>query len=713
MKKTNTEKSTLAVEKIFQSREIFILALLFLLIYFVMSLWSFQPDDSGLRILNDHAVHNSAGITGAWLADILFSGFGYMAWSFPLLIGGILVRLLYNRRQPLRWNYLFLYLYFPAFILALFSGCGLINLYNATSQLMPVSGGGIIGKLVLELLLPLFSDKGSTLLLVVLFLIGLSLSTGFSWLTFAEWTARSCISGLCIIKDGLFRLSVLLLFAVKRVFQWLFTGEKGIKTKRSQPVQNRTRRKPTAVFNTAPSSAVKADPSFNHINTDAKLANLPGKIPLSTLLLNRPADNKFTDRSPKQYQETAKLLEVKLRDFGIEASVVTILPGPVVTRFEIQPSAGTKVSKISNLATDLARSLSVPRIRVVEVIAGKSVIGIEVPNQERKTVFLSELVESNAFRTAKSPLSLALGQDISGSTIVADLAKMPHLLVAGTTGSGKSVGINTMILSLLYKASSADVRLIMIDPKMLELSVYAGIPHLLTPVVTDMKKAASALRWCVIEMERRYRLMAALGVRNITGFNEKINQINAGKKNSDQSNTATQENDNADELQALPFIVVVIDEFADMMMIVGKEVEKLIARIAQKARAAGIHLILATQRPSVDVITGLIKANIPARISYQVSSKIDSRTVIDQSGAEQLLGHGDMLYLAPGSGIPMRIHGAFISDEEVHRVVKAWKAADASTGTEDIFSKEQSNSHFNAENESAINNTAVEKPVSE
>ncbi len=370
----------------------------------------------------------------------------------------------------------------------------------------------------------------------------------------------------------------------------------------------------------------------------------------------------------------SRLLELKLKDFGVEVSVVEVHPGPVITRFEIEPAPGTKASKITNLASDLARSLAVVSVRVVEVIPGKTVMGIEIPNDDRETVFFSEIISSKVFDEAPSPVSLALGHDISGRPVVVDLAKMPHLLVAGTTGSGKSVGINAMLLSMLFKSDPEEVRLIMIDPKMLELSIYDGIPHLLAPVVTDMKEAANALRWCVAEMERRYKLMANLGVRNIAGYNRKVTEsVAQGNPICDPFYQPVSADDEAPPLDTLPFIVVVVDEFADMMMIVGKKVEELIARIAQKARAAGIHLILATQRPSVDVITGLIKANVPTRISFQVSSKIDSRTIIDQGGAEQLLGHGDMLYLPPGTSVPIRIHGAFVADDEVHRVVADWQ----------------------------------------
>jgi S-DNA-T family DNA segregation ATPase FtsK/SpoIIIE len=397
-------------------------------------------------------------------------------------------------------------------------------------------------------------------------------------------------------------------------------------------------------------------------------------------LLDAPTQTGPRGYSTSELESLSRLLEIKLADFGITAEVVSVYPGPVVTRFEIQPAAGVKVSRISNLAKDLARSLAVNSVRVVEVIHGKSVVGIEIPNADRQTVNFRDVLSSAEFDDAKSPLTIALGHDIAGTPIVADLGKMPHVLVAGTTGSGKSVGVNCMLVSLLYKATPDDVRLILVDPKMLELSVYDGIPHLLTPVITDMKDAANGLRWCVAEMERRYKLMSLLGVRNLAGYNRKVRDAEkAGTPIDDPLWTPdpvlelTGEEQVAPALETLPSIVVVIDEFADMMMIVGKKVEELIARIAQKARAAGIHLVLATQRPSVDVITGLIKANIPSRVAFSVSSKIDSRTILDQGGAEQLLGYGDMLYLPSGSSTPTRVHGAFCSDDEVHRVVADWR----------------------------------------
>jgi S-DNA-T family DNA segregation ATPase FtsK/SpoIIIE len=404
----------------------------------------------------------------------------------------------------------------------------------------------------------------------------------------------------------------------------------------------------------------------------------------STELLDRALDD-GTSLTEAELSQIADLLETKLKEFGIVASVESVSPGPVVTRFEIQPAPGTKASKISGIAQDIARSLSVSSVRVVEVIEGKSFVGIEIPNTNRKMVRLTEILSSQAFIKSPSNLTLALGHDISGKPVVVDLAKMPHLLVAGTTGSGKSVGVNAMLLSLLFKSDPKDVRLILIDPKMLELSVYDGIPHLLTPVITDMTDASNGLRWCVVEMDRRYKLMSLMGVKNIDGFNKKIKDAAVnGKQIINPIHPEDEE-----YLEILPSIVVVVDEFADMMMLVGKKVEHLIARIAAKARAAGIHLILATQRPSVDVITGLIKANVPTRIGFQVSTKIDSRTILDQGGAEQLLGSGDMLYLPPGLGVPIRVHGAFVGDDEVHRVVNDWKSRAEPDYLEDIVNSAQ------------------------
>jgi S-DNA-T family DNA segregation ATPase FtsK/SpoIIIE len=416
-----------------------------------------------------------------------------------------------------------------------------------------------------------------------------------------------------------------------------------------------------------------------------------GELPPLKLLDDPPP--REPSYSAEALEALSRLVEMKLKDFGIEVEVVAVQPGPVVTRFELRPAPGVKASAITGLAKDLARALSVLSVRVVEVIPGKNVMGLEIANEKREVVTLGEILRSKAYDELHSPLALALGKGIGGQPMVADLTRMPHLLIAGTTGSGKSVAINAMVLSLLYKSTAEHVRMIMIDPKMLELSVYEGIPHLLAPVVTDMKQAANALRWCVVEMDRRYRLMSALGVRNIVGFNRKVKDANdAGKPIRDPvmtemaSNDPTFDQSQIPNLVPLPFIVVIIDELADLMMIVGKKVEELIARLAQKARASGIHLVLATQRPSVDVITGLIKANIPTRIAFQVSARVDSRTILDQMGAETLLGHGDMLYLPSGTSLPTRCHGAFVSDQEVHRVVNALKQDVPPNYIEDVLS---------------------------
>jgi S-DNA-T family DNA segregation ATPase FtsK/SpoIIIE len=414
-----------------------------------------------------------------------------------------------------------------------------------------------------------------------------------------------------------------------------------------------------------------------------------GELPPLSLLDDPPVQKKgFSDES---LEAMSRLVELKLLDFGIEVQVVSVSPGPIITRFELDPAPGVKVSQISSLAKDLARALSVVSVRVVEVIPGKSFVGLEIPNENRELVTLGEILKSTVYDELGSPLTLALGKDIGGNSVVADLSRMPHLLIAGTTGSGKSVAINAMVLSLLYKAKPEHVRLIMVDPKMLELSVYEGIPHLLTPVVTDMKEAANALRWCVVEMDRRYRLMSALGVRNIGGYNRKVTDaIESGRPIPDPTYTPPplQDEDNPIEhptLTPLPFIVVIIDELADLIIVVGKKIEELIARLAQKARASGIHMLLATQRPSVDVITGLIKANIPCRIAFQVSAKVDSRTILDQMGAETLLGHGDMLYLPPGTSVPIRVHGAFVADHEVHSVVRNLKKSGSPRYIEEIL----------------------------
>lgn len=644
-------------------------------VYLLIALFSYSPNDPAWSTsgLNDQTL-NSAGVFGAYLADISFSLIGYWAFGVPILLAIKAIQMVLERMGDAdRWREL-VALRSLGLALIVGAGCALASLNQAGASNLPQGAGGIVGLMVGQVFNDWFSDLGARVLLVALFLFGISIFTGLSWLkvmdALGERTIRYCSASWhwCYYQVGRIR--------EKRAKA---RAQLSRKIEIQQHVETQKLRTPPKIK--APSKPVeKSERAEKEKQVNLFQDMVPaGELPALELL--DPASHDPNKGFSKEALEgMSRLLELKLKDFGITAEVVAVYPGPVITRFEIQPAAGVKVSRISNLAKDLARSLAVISVRVVEVIPGKSVVGIEIPNEDREIVNFREVLSSRAFDTAKSPLTLALGHDISGLPVVADLAKMPHLLVAGTTGSGKSVGVNAMLLSLLYKCTPDDVRLLLVDPKMLELSVYDGIPHLLTPVITDMKDAANGLRWCVAEMERRYKVMASLGVRNLSGYNRKIEDAKrAGEVITDPTWRPSKDVMFADEeqvppaLEHLPSIVVVIDEFADMIMIVGKKVEELIARIAQKARAAGIHLILATQRPSVDVITGLIKANVPTRIAFQVSSRIDSRTILDQGGAEQLLGHGDMLYLPPGSGLPTRVHGAFCSDDEVHRVVADWK----------------------------------------
>ena len=647
----------------------------------MVALLSYSPTDPGWsKTATNQQVLNAIGPAGALFADILFNLFGAMAYLFPLLLAARALLILRTclLKEALPFDSVTFSLRMIGFVLVMISATSLANIQFSDSLTFYPSGfGGVLGKTISESVLEVFSYTGASVILLSLFLFGLTVFAEISWILLidslgsaaivcAGWVSRTFTEfrrkqlEKSIAREARAERTIKVEAASKKIF------------KRS-PVTISPPEAKAKISKRAEKE--KQQPLF----VDEKLVGvLP---PLN--LLDAQDKSKNTGFSNESLEHMSRLLEVKLQDFGISATVVEVLPGPVVTRFEIQPAAGIKVSRISGLAKDLARSMAVISVRVVEVIQGKSVVGIEIPNETREMVRLSEVINSDAYESSSSPLTLALGNDIAGIPVVADLAKMPHLLVAGTTGSGKSVGINAMLLSLLFKASPEEVKLILIDPKMLELSVYDDIPHLLTPVITDMKDASSGLRWCVGEMERRYKLMAALGVRNIAGYNRKIEDaIKSGNPITDplwvfnpeeMGWDETQEAPEAPTLESLPYIVVVVDEFADMMMIVGKKVEQLIARIAQKARAAGIHLILATQRPSVDVITGLIKANVPSRIGFQVSSKIDSRTILDQGGAEQLLGHGDMLYLPPGTSVPERIHGAFVDDHEVHKVVADWK----------------------------------------
>ncbi|HEX5806568.1 MAG TPA: DNA translocase FtsK 4TM domain-containing protein [Macromonas sp.] len=555
--------------------------------------------------------------------------------------------------------------------------------------LLPGQSGGVWGTLLGPLAGRWLGVTGSTLLALTLLLASLAVVFRFSWGQAAEWIgqtldrwfesrreSREAVEDLRIGQQAAReREREEVAYAAEHVH------EEPVLLDETPPWESPDEpRAPRAAPAPAPKPVVQIEPTLAEVPVSTRVvkerqkilfAEMPdSKLPPVDLL--DPADRMQATVAPETLEMTSRLIEKKLRDFGVEVVVVAAQPGPVITRYEIEPATGVKGSQVVNLAKDLARSLSLVSVRVIETIPGKNLMALELPNAKRQTIKLSEILGSQVYHDAKSMLTMGLGKDIAGHPIVADLAKMPHCLVAGTTGSGKSVGINAMILSLLYKADAKDVRLLLIDPKMLELSVYEGIPHLLCPVVTDMKQAAHGLNWCVGEMEKRYRLMSKVGVRNLAGYNTKLDEAKA--RGESIANPFSLNPEAPEPLERLPHIVVVIDELADLMMVVGKKIEELIARLAQKARAAGIHLILATQRPSVDVITGLIKANIPTRISFQVSSKIDSRTILDQMGAEALLGMGDMLYMPSGTGYPTRVHGAFVSDDEVHRVVTHLKA---------------------------------------
>jgi S-DNA-T family DNA segregation ATPase FtsK/SpoIIIE len=642
-------------------REAAFLLLAPIAVYLLLCLFTYSPQDPGWSHAGQPPhLHNLGGSVGAWAADLSFYLFGYLAYAFPLLLL-LFGWSLFRDRDKAGDSPLEPTLRLVGGVAFFVGGTGLAYLQSSSPVALPEGPGGIIGQAVGHRLMQGFGFTGATLFLCAVFLVALTLATGLSWFRLMDSIGRGMLA----------------------VAGWLGSSARkagDVRAARAARSERETVRK----VDTARQSKrepIKIEPTFSAVEKSERAAR-EQQIPLFSGIANSDLPPLSLLDEPQQQtkgysEETLEALsrqvELKLKDFRIDAQVVGVFPGPVITRFELQPAPGIKGSQISNLDKDIARGLSVVSVRVVDVIPGKSVIGLEIPNTNREIVYLSEILRSEKYDGVKSPLALALGKDIGGRPVVVDLAKMPHLLVAGTTGSGKSVALNAMVLSLLYKATAREVRMIMIDPKMLELSVYEGIPHLLAPVVTDMKEAANALRWCVAEMERRYKLMAAVGVRNLAGFNRKAKDaLDAGQPLSDplfKAPEGTTEPVVVPTLEPLPFIVVVIDEFADMMMIVGKKVEELIARLAQKSRAAGVHLILATQRPSVDVITGLIKANIPTRIAFQVSAKVDSRTILDQSGAETLLGHGDMLYLPPGTATPERVHGAFVGDDEVHKVV--------------------------------------------
>ncbi|MGO4327325.1 DNA translocase FtsK [Cupriavidus sp. 2TAF22] len=631
---------------------------------FVCILASYSKADPGWSHANQVAdIHNLGGRVGAWLADVLFFVFGFSAYWWAVLLvrrcwrgWRALTAELPERTSEARQG---LVVSWIGFGLALTASMGLeaIRMYPLRSAL-PRAPGGVLGDLLGGWMQMALGFTGATLLLLMTLAIGLSLFFHFSWLSVAEHIGGFVENLFLGFKARRESKQDRIIGEAAKVERTETVEVQRVKIEEAVPVQIV---RPQAVPKHERVEREKQQPLF----ADIQDSDLP---PLA-LLDPIPAHQETVSAETLEF--TSRLIEKKLKDFGVEVKVVAAYPGPVITRYEIEPATGVKGSQVVNLARDLARSLSLVSIRVVETIPGKNYMGLELPNPKRQTVRLSEILGSQVYNESASMLTMALGKDIAGKPMVADLAKMPHCMVAGTTGSGKSVGINAMILSLLYKAKAESVRLILIDPKMLEMSVYEGIPHLLCPVVTDMRQAGNALNWSVGEMERRYKLMSKLGVRNLAGYNKKIDEAAAREEKIPNPFSLTP--DAPEPLDKLPVIVIVIDELADLMMVVGKKVEELIARIAQKARAAGIHLVLATQRPSVDVITGLIKANVPTRIAFQVSSKIDSRTILDQQGAEALLGMGDMLYLAPGTGLPIRVHGAFVSDEEVHRVVDKLK----------------------------------------
>ena len=652
----------------------------------LIALASYSAADSGFFYsAASHPVHDRIGPAGAWLADLLFGLFGRPAYLLPpmLAIGAWRLHRAHRGGRAEGASRANTAVRAAGLALLLIASCALAAL-NWHRAGLHEGAGGVIGKLTGDGLESAFGYLGTTLLMLVGWMAGLSVGFGVSWFAVMDRLGMWTWAGAGWLRE---RRATAKDRAVGRVRREARKAAVAVEQKRSAA--------------RAPPRIETPKPQIEKSERVEKERQVPlfdppraGELPPLSLLDDPPPREPLY--SAEALEALSRLVEMKLKDFDIEAEVVAVQPGPVVTCFELRPAPGVKASQITGLSKDLARALSVLSVRVVEVIPGKNVMGLEIANEKREMVTLGEIVRSRAYDETHSPLALALGKDIGGAPVVADLARMPHLLIAGTTGSGKSVAINAMVLSLLYKSTAEHVRLIMIDPKMLELSVYEGIPHLLAPVVTDMKQAANALRWCVAEMERRYQLMAALGVRNIAGFNRRVKDANeAGKPLADPvlmqraANDPSIDQSRIPNLTPLPYVVVLIDELADMMMIVGKKVEELIARLAQKARASGIHLVLATQRPSVDVITGLIKANIPCRIAFQVSAKVDSRTILDQMGAETLLGHGDMLYLPSGTGVPTRVHGAFVSDQEVHRVVEALKQAEPPNYIEEVLSGPQ------------------------
>jgi S-DNA-T family DNA segregation ATPase FtsK/SpoIIIE len=673
-----TARRPLAIKMVHRIREGLLIVSIALGLFLLVSFLSFHATDPGwLGTGMKNHILNWGGRVGAFLADIFLSLFGYIAYLVPPLTvfaAWLGLRPEEDARDISSKDWIFKTM---GFLLIVLSSCGLMNyILPGHAAHLPIASGGIIGDLLGTALLHTFNPIGGSLVLITIFLCGVTLFSGLSWLGLIDFVGASVIRFWEIMREKKPLTPVKSEIPVQS-----YKPDKAAPPEKKEPnflskIEARFKKPVTPIIVEAAQPEIVSPPVKKRPLPGGKLVSTvtvaPGNVPPLNLL-NPPPPSEGKAFSNASFAELSQLVEQRLLDFGVEVKVVAVNPGPVITRFELELAPGIKVSKISGLAKDIARSLSATSVRVVEVIPGKAVIGLELPNEHREVVSLRDVLESQRYAQARSPVSLALGKDISGYPVIVDLAKMPHLLVAGTTGAGKSVSINAMLLSMLFKATPEQLRLILIDPKMLELSVYEGIPHLLTPVITDMKDAANALRWCVAEMDKRYKLMSSLGVRNLAGYNIKVLEGVRDGNPLPAPQWMTGENGATTLTETLPTIVVVADELADIMMVVGKKVEDLITRIAQKARAAGIHLILATQRPSVDVITGLIKANIPTRIAFQVSSRIDSRTILDQSGAEQLLGNGDMLYLPPGTGLPVRVHGAYVGDDEVHRVVAAWQ----------------------------------------
>lgn len=688
------------------SSEIVVVVSAFLSIYALLSLMTYNPADPGWSHSGGagREVSNLGGQFGANFSDMLLHGFGYISFLVPIMILALGINYFRKRHDTSEPSYFKRVLIAAGFLITVMGGCGLENLhFNHWAATKHFNAGGYLGGWLTGGLVEMFGEIGSTLLMVTLFLTGITIFSGLSWFRLMDSIGAGIFGMIERVQNQ----------REEKVDREIGAKARIVRQETVTELKEKVKVAPTIMPKIAPSVAKSEDSGRMEREKQTTLFDSmhSSNDALPALSLLDPPEGQVFGYSDEELNALSVLLVKKLADFNVSVEVVSVHQGPVITRFEIDPAPGIKAATITGLAKDLARALSTMSVRVVENIPGKSYIGIEIPNESREVVRLVEGLSSSQFEDMSSPLALVLGKDISGKTVIADLAKMPHVLIAGTTGSGKSVCINALILSLIYKATAQQVRMIMVDPKMLELSVYEGIPHLLCPVVTDMSEAANALRWSIVEMERRYKLMSELGVRNLAGYNRKVKL--AEESGNPVMDPMVREGEVAEPLQELPCLVVIIDELADLMMSVGKKVEELITRLAQKGRASGVHLILATQRPSVDVITGLLKANIPTRIAFQVSSKVDSRTVIDQMGAEMLLGHGDMLYLPPGTSIPERVHGSFVSDKEVHAVVSSLKGKAAPEYDESILSapKEVNDALPSAFRDDAVNDDPENDPL--